>query len=384
MARKISEFEIIKLKKRRKQVSKKIFLFSMFMFVFVLCWHFRNNIAYISDMVSINYNSFKNNTQYPKSILGEQPIGLQKFNNNVMLICENSMSICGVHQAAQIFNINRNFSNGGIRHNNKRIATFDYATGNLNLYDRFKNVYNEQGKCKIYNVKIANNNYVAILSDSLHYASCARILDANNKQIFSWNCTDGYVINGAFSSDSKKVAIVSLKSSEGKIQSTISIFDIKSGKLNNRISVSDLIFDIIYSTSEKIIAITRNSVYFFNRDIQHFTTYNFENEELLKFNWSDNIIALCFKKYLNGASSKIVTLNLTGDLLGENELKGEVKSLKAEGNSVGVLAEDRIFLFDKDMKLKKSYKCNVPVYDFLQIGNSMFLVTADEINKVRM
>ena len=36
MARKISEFEIIKLKKRRKQVSKKIFLFSMFMFVFVL------------------------------------------------------------------------------------------------------------------------------------------------------------------------------------------------------------------------------------------------------------------------------------------------------------------------------------------------------------
>ena len=384
MARKISEFEIIKLKKRRKQVSKKIFLFSMFMFVFVLCWHFRNNIAYISDMVSINYNSFKNNTQYPKSILGEQPIGLQKFNNNVMLICENSMSICGVHQAAQIFNINRNFSNGGIRHNNKRIATFDYATGNLNLYDRFKNVYNEQGKCKIYNVKIANNNYVAILSDSLHYASCARILDANNKQIFSWNCTDGYVINGAFSSDSKKVAIVSLKSSEGKIQSTISIFDIKSGKLNDRISVSDLIFDIIYSTSEKIIAITRNSVYFFNRDLQHFTTYNFENEELLKFNWSDNIIALCFKKYLNGASSKIVTLNLTGDLLGENELKGEVKSLKAEGNSVGVLAEDRIFLFDKDMKLKKSYKCNVPVYDFLQIGNSMFLVTADEINKVRM
>ena len=384
MARKISEFEIIKLKKRRKQVSKKIFLFSMFMFVFVLCWHFRNNIAYISDMVSINYNSFKNNTQYPKSILGEQPIGLQKFNNNVMLICENSMSICGVHQAAQIFNINRNFSNGGIRHNNKRIATFDYATGNLNLYDRFKNVYNEQGKCKIYNVKIANNNYVAILSDSLHYASCARILDANNKQIFSWNCTDGYVINGAFSSDSKKVAIVSLKSSEGKIQSTISIFDIKSGKLNNRISVSDLIFDIIYSTSEKIIAITRNSVYFFNRDLQHFTTYNFENEELLKFNWSDSIIALCFKKYLNGASSKIVTLNLTGDLLGENELKGEVKSLKAEGNGVGVLAEDRIFLFDKDMKLKKSYKCNVPVYDFLQIGNSMFLVTADEINKVRM
>ena len=384
MARKISEFEIIKLKKRRKQVSKKIFLFSMFMFVFVLCWHFRNNIAYISDMVSINYNSFKNNTQYPKSILGEQPIGLQKFNNNVMLICENSMSICGVHQAAQIFNINRNFSNGGIRHNNKRIATFDYATGNLNLYDRFKNVYKEQGKCKIYNVKIANNNYVAILSDSLHYASCARILDSNNKQIFSWNCTDGYVINAAFSSDSKKVAVVSLKSSEGKIQSTISIFDIKSGKLNNRISVSDLIFDIIYSTSEKIIAITRNSVYFFNRDIQHFTTYNFENEELLKFNWSDNIIALCFKKYLNGASSKIVTLNLTGDLLGENELKGEVKSLKAEGNSVGVLAEDRIFLFDKDMKLKKSYKCNVPVYDFLQIGNSMFLVTADEINKVRM
>ena len=51
---------------------------------------------------------------------------------------------------------------------------------------------------------------------------------------------------------------------------------------------------------------------------------------------------------------------------------------------MGVLAEDRIFLFDKDMKLKKSYKCNVPVYDFLQIGNSMFLVTADEINKVRM
>lgn len=384
MARKISEFEIIKLKKRRKQVSKKIFLFSMFMFVFVLCWHFRNNIVYISDMVSINYNSFKNNTQYPKSILGEQPIELQKFNNNVMLICEDSMSIYGVHQAAQIFNINRNFSNGGIRHNNKRIATFDYATGNLNLYDRFKNVYNEQGKCKIYNVKIANNNYVAILSDSLHYTSCARILDSNNKQIFSWNCTDGYVINAAFSSDSKKVAIVSLKSSEGKIQSTISVFDIKSGKLNNRISVSDLIFDIICSTSEKIIAITRNSVYFFNRDLQHFTTYNFENEELLKFNWSDNIIALCFKKYLNGASSKIVTLNLTGDLLGENEFKGAVRSLKAEGNSVGVLAEDRIFLFDKDMKLKKSYKCNVPVYDFLQIGNSMFLVTADEINKVRM
>ena len=83
-----------------------------------------------------------------------------------------------------------------------------------------------------------------------------------------------------------------LKSSEGKIQSTISIFDIKSGKLNNRISVSDLIFDIIYSTSEKIIAITRNSVYFFNRDLQHFTTYNFENEELLTFNWSNSIITL--------------------------------------------------------------------------------------------
>ena len=384
MAKKISEFETIKLKRKQKQVSKKIFLLSALILIFMLCWHFRNNIAYVSNMVSINYNSFKNNTRYPKNILGERPVELQKFNNNVMLICENSMNIYGAYQAAQIFSVNRNFSNGGICHNNKKIAMFDYATGNLNLYDKFKNVYNEQGKCKIYNVKIANNNSVAILSDSLHYASCVRVLDPNNKQIFNWNCTDGYVINTAFSPDSKKIAVVSLKSSEGNIQSTISVFDLKSGKLNNRINISDLIFDIIYSTSEKIVAITRNSVYFFNQDLQRFTTYDFKNEELLKFNYSNNIIALCFKKYSNGASSKIVTLNFAGDVLGESELKGVVKSLKVEGNNVGTLAEDRIFVFNRDMKMKKSYKYNVPIYDFLQIGNNMFLVSANELNKVKM
>lgn len=384
MARGISEFETIKLKRKQRQVSKKIFLLSTLILIFMLCWHFRNNIAYVSNMVSINYNSFKNNTRYPKNILGERPVELQKFNNNVMLICENSMNIYGGYQAAQIFSVNRNFSNGGICHNNKKIAMFDYATGNLNLYDKFKNVYNEQGKCKIYNVKIANNNSVAILSDSLHYASCVRVLDPNNKQIFNWNCTDSYVVNAAFSPDSKKIAVVSLKSSEGNIQSTISIFDLKSGKLNNRINISDLIFDIIYSTSEKIVAITRNSVYFFNQDLQRFTTYDFKNEELLKFNYSNNIIALCFKKYSNGASSKIVTLNFAGNVLGESELKGVVKSLKVEGNSVGALAEDRIFVFNRDMRIKKSYKCNVPIYDFLQIGNNMFLVSANELNKVKM
>lgn len=107
MAGKISEFETIKLKGKQKRVSKKLFLLSALMLVCVLCWHFRYNIAYVSNMVSINYNSLKNSTQYPKNILGEQPIELQKFNNNVMLICENSMNIYGAHQAAQIFGINQ-------------------------------------------------------------------------------------------------------------------------------------------------------------------------------------------------------------------------------------------------------------------------------------
>ena len=34
--------------------------------------------------------------------------------------------------------------------------------------------------------------------------------------------------------------------------------------------------------------------------------------------------------------------------------------------------------------MKKSYKYNVPIYDFLQIGNNMFLVSANELNKVKM
>lgn len=382
MTGKVSKFKDVKHKAKNRNRLKMALIFSALILIFATGWLLRADLAYLYYIVSANYNGFKHGAKYPKSFLGEHLIRLQNFNNNVMLICENSTKIYSITQASRIFNINHNFSSGEVKNCNKRIAVFDYMSGNISIYDCFKKIWNEQGKRAIYDVELSHDGLFAILGDASHYISCARVFNSENKQILTWNCADGYVMNAAFSPNSKNIAIVSLTSCEGTIKSTVTRFDLNSGKLENSFSIPDLILDIIYPSSDKIAIITRNGVYIMNKYLNVTEKYDFENEELLQFSYSDKLIALCFQGYNNGDSSRIVALNYSGKLLGSAEVAGSAQSLKVDENNVGVLIGEKVFLFNKNMKIKKTYEFNTSIYDFLIIGRYIFAINTDELIRI--
>ena len=384
LAKVVNEFETIKKRKRRVIALKRLLLTGGLIVIAMISWHFKDVLIYFTDMVTIGYRSAKQSTSYPRRLFSEQPIRLENFNGNVLLVSENNATVYSVHNAAKLFTLRHSFSNGRIRQNSGRIAVFDYSGGNLQIYDRFRRAYTEQKKQTIYGLALADDGSVAVMSASPHYASCARVISPKNKQIFKWECADSYVADAAFSPNSQEIAITSLATANGVINSSVKTFEISTGKLKAQYSTPDLIYDIFYPYSDRVVVVTRNQVYFMNSNLKVIYSYEFASRELSKFAHSDDHIILNFASYQNGVRSALVMLNSSGKVLGEVEAKGAIKSLKADKNGAGFLTDERLILLDRNLKVKKVYRCNIPIYDFVCIGNNLIVASSDQLIKLKV
>ncbi|GHV29747.1 hypothetical protein FACS189481_3000 [Clostridia bacterium] len=378
-----NELADIKKKNKIKKTSKLLLFLFVLLVIFLLFWNFKNAIIHIFNSISIEYEEMKNGAKFPRQLKGEVPVKLEDFGSNLLLISEDNVAVYSASNAAKLFDVVHSAQDGDLKHNGKKIITYTYEGGNINVYNRLAKISGEQNKKTIYDIEVANDGKVAVLSSSPHYASNVKVRDNENKQIFEWNWAGNYALTAAFSKNSQNIAIVTLGSFEGVPRSRVNVFEISSNKLKYSFDTEDTIYYLSYISSDKIVLITDSNVCFLNSKLELVEKFPFGGEKLEKFACNDEFVVLCFEGYGIDNSWNVVALDGSGQKLGTNRISSsEIKSVKCSKEYIGILADKNIFLFNKRLEKVKTYDCNVPIYDFVCIGNTMFVVNEKELCKI--
>ncbi|MDR2817667.1 MAG: DUF5711 family protein [Oscillospiraceae bacterium] len=380
-----NELGNIRKKNKIKKTSKLLLSLLVLLAILSLFWNFRNVITHIFNGIFVEYREMKRGAKFPRQLNGRVPVKLENFDGNLLLTSENEVAVYSTSNAAERFRAVHSAQDGDMRHSGRRMITYTYVSGNINIYDRFAITHRTPNKKVIYDIEVADDGKIAILGSSPHYASNVKVLDSENKQIFEWNLAENYALTAAFSKNSQNIAVVALGSSGGAPRSGVRVFELASSKLKYSFDTEDTIYHLSYISSDRIILITDSNAYFLNPKSGLIEKFPFNGEKLEKFACNDESVVLCFEGYSIDNSWNVVALDSSGQKLGTSRINGsEIKSLKCSKEHIGILSDKNIFLFNKQLKRIKTYNCNVPIYDFVCIGNDMFIVDARELCKIKL
>jgi hypothetical protein len=370
-------------KKTKRKKRSKVLIFSLLLVLSaIFFWYFKDAINYAFNMVSLEYVSLIGSTCFPRYVMDE-PIKLEDFSGNLLLISENSVSIYSARNAAKFLDVKHSASSGGVTHNGKQLAVYDGVNGNINVYNKFVRLHSEQNKGTVYSVEMAPDGKMAVIEDSGHHVSNVHIKNKSGNHQIEWHFNQTYALMAAFSNDSRELLLLSLSSVAGEPCTSVGLFDIASGKLKKKFDTEDVVYHVEYTTGGRVVVVTDSNVYFLNSALKLINTFKFNGADLRVFDCNAGLVALCFEDYGINNSFKVIAFGSDGNQLGSTKInEEELKSIKCSKNNIGILTEKNILLFNKHLERVKSYNCNVPIYDFICIGKYLFLVSANELSRV--
>ena len=203
------------------------------------------------------------------------------------------------------------------------------------------------------NISMNSEGLIAVAADDSRSKGAVTVYDKKLKPMYKWSSSEsGYLIDAALSDSGEKLAALTLNGSGSKVSTfTLSSTEQK-GSYN---SENKVFFDIEYISSSRICILSEDCAVFLNDKADVVSNYGFSNGFLKDYSLDGSgFAALAIGKYKTGEAGSIVTLSPDGKVMGNINISGEVLSLSARGRYVAVLYNDRLVIYNSDLKEYKS------------------------------
>ena len=166
-----------------------------------------------------------------------------------------------------------------------RILIFDRGGKKYKVFNYSTILYEGGTNNGIISADIARNGKIAFITSSDAYASELKVLDKNNKELFTWN-SNNLLSAVSFNKSASLVAVSSVFSESGVLSSKIDVVDGGNGNTKFTLDFYGEVISSIIEYSGKIIAASENKFYVINWKNGEYTT--FETDGIISFLYVDD------------------------------------------------------------------------------------------------
>lgn len=193
----------------------------------------------IKPIFQIPINSFDSNLQFIP------------YNNKILRVTNNKIEALNFDKKVK-WQINFNLLNPLIKANNKYLLIADKNGKNLYLFQDDNKLWDRAVDGPIENVKLGKNGYVLVFIKTKSSRDIIVFNLKGEKVLYKAYPIHEYLVNADISSDSKKVATVSIVTTQNKVSSKIELFQIKANGSNNLTPTFSIVKNDLLVTDIKI------------------------------------------------------------------------------------------------------------------------------------
>ena len=205
----------------------------------------------------------------------------------------------------------------------------------------------------IISATINDSGYIAATTEGSGYK--AHVIVYNGDCSLAWERFFGaeYVLRSHVSPDSRSVAVLSI----GSAGSRIGFFPLSSETERSAALFQDeLIIDFSYISDDKLCAISEKRILFFDSTGKITGEYGFGDNYLAGYDFDGNgFFTLYLVKYRSGSEGILVSVDASGEVLGEISVRQDLLSLSSQGKSILVLYSDRLIIYSHKLVEAGSY-----------------------------
>lgn len=324
---------------------------------------------------------------FPISIEGGASYSLLPLDSSIA-IADDSHFFVYNEDGSMIYSAQHTFSRPIMTAFNKKALLYDLGGKSFGLYSKYKNVYSKSTEEPILLARLGNNDIAAVVTKSEKYPSALMVYDSAGKNIFNYRSVSR-IIDVTFNSDSSGCYITTIGTNGGFIVSRILYYRFDKVDFDDKGNpvpvwqtddLQTLALSVRLFGENNIIMFGDTMCAYYDESGNFTDSYEYKRQ-LVDYSSEAGIAALLFKND-ERRSSELVTIDCTEGTISEKNLGYEVLNVQVSGNTVYMQSREGIESCTAGGEPLSSVKLETDYNDFCRVGNYIYLLGYDEINRI--
>ena len=297
---------------------------------------------------------------------------VEKNDQSVVLLSPTSIkTVKG--SGALIFEAAHGLTSAEMASRSGRIVVYSQSGKSYKVYNRSSMLTTGNTSFEIAGAAVLSSGRYCLLTRGDEYTCELHVFNKDTSKRFTWYGTDGFPLDVIASESGDTVLVISVKSTEGRLFTVLTIINTASQKEEYSFSHEGLYVDAMLNGDDLVVVFDSEAVYF-RKDGQIQSSFSFEGKQLLKIahQEGDNI-ALCFGDNSRSEINTIVVLSKKLSQVMFEPFKREIHSIWLDSDDLYVLSRGRVFVYSTNGVLKKSYACSTSSYGIYEWGGPVVL-----------
>ena len=308
---------------------------------------------------------------YPVSI--DENVKMINSLNSSMALLSSSKLITLKGSGSVILSAYHGLTNAEISSRANRIIVYSQAGKSYKVYNRSYLLSAQNTEYEIAGAAVMPSARYCILTRGEEFTSELHVFNKDTTKRFTWYGTDGFPMDVISSDSGDNVIVISVKGSEGRVITVVTMIDTESQKEIISYSVEGLLVDAILDGDAATLVLDTKTVSLDNKgNIQE--TYSYGSKQLLNVSHQEgNNLVLCFGDNMRSEMNSFVVLNKKLHVVGEVAYHKEINGVWADSDEVFILSRGEADAFSLQGALKRIYKCGTSAYGIYEWGGPVVL-----------
>ena len=303
---------------------------------------------------------------YPVNI--DENVKMVDTLNSSVALLTTSQLITVKGSGSVIFTTFHGLTNAELTSQSNRIVVFSQSGKGYKVYNRSKLLYSGNTDYEIAGAAVLPSARYCILTRGNEFTSELHVFNKDTTKRFTWYGTDGFPMDVISSTTDDKVIVLSVKGSEGRIITVITMIDISTQKEVMNVSVEGLLVDAFLDGDTITVVLDTETVLIDSKG-SITERFSYDGRQLLKVSRQEgNNLVLCFGDNMRSEMNSFVILNKKLHVSGTVNFHKEIHGVWADSDEVFILSRGEVDAYSMQGTLKRAYKCGTSAYGIYEWG----------------
>lgn len=269
----------------------------------------------------------------------------------------------------------------------RRFLLYDQGGNKLIVRMRDRILFEKEFEYTIISASLSADGWLSVVTTAQRYASQLHVWDDSyEEEIFTWSCSDEYIVCADANANSKTVAAATLTANTtGQIVSNVHLFTTEAAvELSKREFSGVAAIDLTFSGNGDIKFIGDTEAMLLDKDIRVLGTTNYENQTLIQFDNPSGTdgAALIFDRYTEARATDVRFLNGNMEVAKNTSLSGKFVASSGELGKIAVYCAGKASVFTLAGEKTAELSSEQDALLIQLTAESLFTVTRDEICEI--
>ncbi len=366
---------------RRQKTRRVVFVILLSSIFLYITGIYGASLAYFGDFLSNVSVYLKTGDGWP--LEGEfSSVSQVRTTDNALCVLEKDVLYVYSPTAFEVQSYTHAMQNPIIDTSGSRIVIYNPKQTSFKVLHSDEVIFNTDVGEKITHIAIAEDNTIAVTSESESYKGQVVVYNYSMEEQFVWNCSKGYPVYSAISNGGEYIAVTVLNSVQGTIVSDIYIINADEYIEEFVISHTEYPLNIdITNTNNAIITYTNHiSVWDIDKK-EEIYTYNIDNKDILFQEFKNPYTIAVFGSFETDSQTQLVVLNEMLEPIIDINFSEEIKDAVIENQRLYILGSNEVYEYNLQGELLNKTLANSN-QKFLSDYQGGIIISSDSITEI--